>query len=51
LKTDKTYVDSQNTSQNTTIGTKADKTYVDTQLALKADKTYVDTQNNAPEHN
>ena len=52
LKADKSYVDSQNTSQNATIALKADKSYVDTQntslntaISLKADKSYVDTQN------
>jgi len=52
LKADKTYVDSQNASQDITIASKADKTYVDSQnsaqdstIALKADKTYVDSQN------
>ena len=36
--TNKTYVDSQNTAQNSTIALKADKTYVDTQDALKVSK-------------
>ena len=43
-KADKSYVDSQNSAQNTVINAKADKTYVDSQDAKKADKTYVDSQ-------
>jgi hypothetical protein len=46
--TTKTYFDSQNTTQNTTISAKADKTYVDSQntaqnttIALKADSDWV----------
>jgi hypothetical protein len=36
------YVDAQNTAQNAVIATKADKTYVDAQLALKANTADVD---------
>jgi len=43
-KADKSYVDGQNASQDAVIGTKADKSYVDTELGKKADKSYVDTE-------
>lgn len=46
-KASTTYVDEQNAAQDATIATKADKTYVDTELGKKADKTYVDAQNAA----
>lgn len=38
------YVDAIKVELNAKIDTKADKTYVDENLALKADKTYVDTK-------
>ena len=50
-KADKSYVDSQNSAQNSAIASKADKSYVDSQnsaqnsvIATKADKSYVDSQ-------
>ena len=45
-KADKSYVDSQNSAQNSEIASKADKTYVDSQDANKADKsdTYTKAQ-------
>jgi len=40
----KDYVDAADTTLQTNINAKTDKTYVDNADALKADKTYVDTQ-------
>ena len=53
-KADKSYVDSENSAQDSVIAQKADKSYVDSQndaqdavIAGKAGKSYVDSQNNA----